>query len=241
MENKLKIAIQNNNDLYEAVFSQWDIPFQSNDEIWYSFEEVPPLYSNLVTRSPEWRPDATFTKIDNASSARQQDWSIKDSFAVLDLSEHGFAKLFEAKWIHLQLSDFRPLSITHPLIYKILANEEELSTWRLAWDVDEQIGINIFSPRLLNNPRVKFIAGYRKEKLICGCMVNESNSILGISNFYSPARELTYWSDMLGFIFGCFDNKEIVGYERYDLVNQLETIGFRSLGNLAVWIKTRNL
>jgi len=52
MDNKLRKAIWNNNGLYEVIFNQHHLSFQATENVWYSLEVAPPLYSNLITRSP---------------------------------------------------------------------------------------------------------------------------------------------------------------------------------------------
>ena len=100
MQDKLQKAICNNNELYEAILSSQDIKSHKTDSIWYSLENTPPFYSNLVTVSKEWKPDDVFRNIDfNYEKENWEEWSIKDSFAVLDLTEFGFTKLFDAQWM----------------------------------------------------------------------------------------------------------------------------------------------
>jgi hypothetical protein len=57
MDEQLRKAIRNHNDLYGAVFSSLHISFQETNAVWYSLEKAPPYYSNLVTRSPTWQTD----------------------------------------------------------------------------------------------------------------------------------------------------------------------------------------
>jgi hypothetical protein len=56
MDKKLQRAIDNNHGLYEAIFASHGIRWNKNASSWYCIEKVPPLYSNLVTRSAAWRP-----------------------------------------------------------------------------------------------------------------------------------------------------------------------------------------
>src|SRR5215204_6002619 len=110
MNEKLKKAILNNNDLYEAVCGAQNISFERTDAIRYALEKAPPLYSNLVTISENWQPDRVFDSI-NAEFEREnwEKWSIKDSFAALDLEPHGFKKVFDARWLYLEAAKFTPL------------------------------------------------------------------------------------------------------------------------------------
>ena len=161
MIDKLAKAIRNNNDLYEAIFSPQNIKTYRNDSIWYCLEKTPPLYSNLVTVSEDWKPDEIFRKID----ASLKNWSIKDSFGCLDLCEYGFEKLFDASWIYLEAANFKPIKTDINLRFEIVKSEEVLSNWRIAWDADEQLGKEIFNKKMLDNPKIFFVAGYEEEKV----------------------------------------------------------------------------
>lgn len=238
MIDKLHKAIRNNNGLYEAIFRRNYLHHQKTNSIWYSLEKTPPLYSNLITLSTEWQPDEIFRSIDLAyEKEKWQSWSIKDSFGVLDLEKYGFKKLFTAEWIYLEFANFKPKPANPYLSYKILTHKEDLSAWRLAWDSDEQLGKEIFVDKLLNDQKVKFVAGYQEDKIVSGCFVNKTDDVLGISNFFPTGEEAEYWSDMINFIFNSIEKLDIVGYEQNETVNKLHPLGFESIGNLSIFIK----
>lgn len=239
MKDKLKKAIRNNNDLYEAVFSPQQLQSNRNDSIWYCFDKTPPLYSNLVTVCEEWKPDDIFRAIDaNFKKENWGEWSIKDSFSNLDLREYGFEKLFVAKWIYLEAERFKSMKMDDKLIYKIVESADVLSDWRIAWDADEKLGKQIFHAELLDNPKVFFIAGYDKETIMSGCFINKTADVLGISNFFAPNENARYWSGMIEFVFDSIKVADIVGYERKNLAEKFQSLGFETIGNLTVWLKS---
>jgi hypothetical protein len=240
VEERLSRAIRNNNDLYEAVFTARALPFHANDSIWYCTEKTPPLYSNLVTRSAEWTPDDIFATIDRRyEEEKWKEWSIKDSFGTLELSSYGFTRLFDAQWIYLEAVRFMPAATKQGLRHEVLHREDALSAWRLAWDSDDALGEEIFDSKMLDDPAVRFIAGYRGATIVSGCLVNRTGGLLGISNFFSPAEAIDYWSDMVGFILDSIECSGITGYERNDLASGLHSLGFESTGGLTVWLKNR--
>jgi hypothetical protein len=240
MNDKLAKCIKNNNDLYQAIFESDHIKFHIKDDIAYTEKQIPPLYSNLVTRSKGWAPDDIFSNIDrHYEDENWSEWSIKDSFSVLDLAVYDFQKLFDAQWIYLQTTDFKPLERDDDLRYENIKTEKELSDWRIAWDSDVVLGEKIFKTKLLNNPNIDFIAGYEKARLISGCLVNKTDDLLGISNFFAPRQSISDWSNIVTFILKTIGNKDIVGYERESSVGALKILGFESLGSLTVWIKRR--
>lgn len=238
MKGKLQKAICNNKDLYEVILGNQNIKSHKSDSIWHSLEKTPPFYSNLVTISKEWQPDDVFRNIDfKCEKENWKEWSIKDSFAVLDLNKYGFTRLFDAQWMYLKAANFIPTEKSGNLRYEIVDKEETLSAWRLAWDFDERIGKEIFSPKLLNKSSVYIVAGYKEEQIVSGCFVNKTENVLGISNFFAPSKDIHYWSDIISFIFDSVEYLDIVGYERNELVDKLHLLGFESIGNLTVWLK----
>ncbi|HEV2708132.1 MAG TPA: hypothetical protein VGV59_19605 [Pyrinomonadaceae bacterium] len=240
MKPRLQKAIRNNNGLYEALFNSRQIKFSRTDSIWYSTEQTPPLYSNLVTLSSEWKPDAVFRAIDlHYEKEKWDEWSLKDSFGVLDLRAEGFAKLFDAQWVYLDAASFIPGSAEHDLSFAILTREDALAAWSRAWDDDERLGEELFDAKLLNNQKVHFVAGYSKAELVCGCLVNQTDDVLGISNLFAPGADVGYWSGLIDFIRGAIARLDIVGYERHETAERLRRLGFEPIGKLTVWLKKR--
>jgi len=131
MNEKLRKAILNNNDLYEAVFKPHKINFDGNDKIRYSLEKIPPLYSNLVTISQKWKPDEIFKAIDeNFKNENWKEWSIKDSFGILDPTKNDFKKLFDANWIYLESANFKPVRNSLKIRFEIIESQKTLQNWR---------------------------------------------------------------------------------------------------------------
>ena len=239
MNDKLQTAINNNHGLYQAIFNHHGVHLHIQEDIAYTEKKVPPLYSNLVTRSKGWRPDHHFTTIDgNYESENWSEWSVKDSFQALNLSRYGFEKLLDAQWIYLGRNNFTPVEPSR-LQYGLIKTMEDLSSWRLAWNLDVALGKGIFNEKLLDDPKIHFVAGYDEESIVSGCLVNETDDVLGISNFFSPDKAILYWSDVITFLGALFRHKDIVGYERDSLVNELVPLGFEGIGNLRVWLKKR--
>ena len=238
MNEKLKKAILNNNDLYDAVFSAQNMTFNRGRSICYSLEKTPPLYSNLVTVSQTWKPDETLKLIEgNFKNENWGKWSIKDSFAVLELEAFGFEKLFDANWLYLDVAKFTPVNNSLKLIYKIVEDEKVLAEWLKAWDSDEHLGSKVFQPAMLDNPKIYFVAGDDGEKIVCGCLVNKTADVLGISNFFAPDSNIEYWSEIIEFVHNSIEFAGIVGYERKDLVKKLQPLGFEATGDLTVWLR----
>lgn len=242
MKSKLEKAIDNNHGIYEAVFDSRQIPWTKTDDIWYSTSKVPPFNSNLVTRSFAWKPEEIFKSIDEESIKNGwESWSIKDSFNVLDLSPHGFVKLFEAQWLYLQSAAFLPVNNRSVLSYIVVRNEMELQQWREFWNVHNEGGnaVQIYRNSILGDKNLSFVLGKNLiGEVVSIFLLNKTDDVLGISNFYAPGT-LVYWSDAILFIEKTWGPIDIVGYERRELLSELSILGCESVGELSVWIKEK--
>ena len=94
-----------------------------------------------------------------------------------------------------------------------------------------------FMTDLLNDPKIYFVAGYKNEKIECGCLLNRTADVLGISNFFAPESNIEYWSEIIKFIFDTIKLTDIIGYERKDFSERLKDLGFEAIGNLTVWLR----
>lgn len=238
VEQKCQKAIENNHDFYEAVLADHGLQWIRSPLVSYCAQKVPTYYSNLVTRAPAWQPDQAFRAIDETfRHDGWPDWSIKDSFAHMDLRPFGFERLFDAEWIYLEAASFVPAREASELRYELVRNADALSAWRTAWDANPQLGKEVFYDSLLGDPKLRFVIGYRGAEVVAGCIVNKTDDVLGISNCFYPQKDILYWSEMVGFVQTAFGKTDLVGYERRDLVARLQGLGFESVGNLSVWLK----
>lgn len=245
--HELQQAVTNNNDFYDEVFGAHGLEFSRTDNAWYTLQRALPLNSNIATRSADWQIDWVFRAI--AERARQEawaSWSIKDSFAVLQLEQLGFQRLFDAKWIYLKAGEFKPLgSRARQLRYVVLTTPTLLAAWRAAWNNHEQgenLAETLYIDALLAYPRIKFIAGYDGPSMVSGCILNQSDEVLGISNFFPPNASSKCWADMVQFIQTEIKETGLVGYEQDDeILDGLTKLGFRAVGDLTVWINEGRL
>ncbi|HVG49902.1 MAG TPA: hypothetical protein VM899_17395 [Rubellimicrobium sp.] len=234
MSDLLQKAIDNHVGLYRTILSHLGIDWRIEPDLAYTGEKAPPYYSNAVSRSEQWRPDQRFQRIAEAATANGwTDWSIKDSNDVLDLAPLGFGRLLRASWIHLDAARLQPIS--HDLRFELVAEEEGLVRWRAAWDPDLQLGQLLFGPELLNDPDLAFVAGYDGDRLVCGCLVNRTGDVLGVSNFFVSGEPRARWAAMVSFIIGRLGRTSLVGYARNAPLADLQAIGFEPIGSLSVW------
>jgi len=68
-------------------------------------------------------------------------------------------------------------------------------------------------------------------------LLNKSDDVIGVSNFFVPVKTETIWSDLVQFIQNQFGPVDVVGYEDAETVSKIKSIGFESVGDLTVWLK----
>lgn len=236
--DKQKLASNNNLALYQAVFASHNKTLEHNDGIYFLPVKTPPLYSNLATRSEDWQPDDVFQQIDKlAKEESWDDWSIKDSFQCLDLTKFGFEKLFDAQWIYLESGHFSAAETSDPVDFKVVKSEDDLQLWIEVWGEGVELGNQIYNKALVENSDVLFIVGYVENKPKHVALLNKSEDVIGVSNFFVPEKTEAAWSSLVSFIQNHFGTKDIVGYEDAETVSKIKSVGFEPVGDLTVWLK----
>jgi hypothetical protein len=115
-------------------------------DAWVSETRSPPAYPDAVTLHRSVLADELLTRIDTSAGC-----SVKDSFASLDLSGHGFQVLFDAEWIHRPADGGGPRPAA-ALGWRIVEGVDELEAWATAHG-----GGAVFRPELLDDPRVAVV------------------------------------------------------------------------------------
>jgi hypothetical protein len=210
--------------------------------VWFSHETPPPFYSNLVVLSASISPaDIEAYLLDLESSSRARDWSIKDSYASLDLSSCGFTQLFEAEWIWRDPLQPTTRKAGVRLAWAPIANGAELVAWEDAWSGDARNGseprvTRQFPESLLARTDHAFFAGRLDGKVVAGGIANRSPGVVGLSNIFSAAAfaEET-WAALVGCASAAFPNTPLVGYERDAELRLAMNAGFVPIGPLRVW------
>lgn len=230
-------ASDNNLALYKSVFASHGIELQATKGIYYTAERTPPLYSNLATRSPEWMPEEIFGEIDKHYNEQSwSDWSIKDSFQCLDLTKHGFEKLFDSQWLYLESNTFTPQN-NEGIRFEIVTDSDGLQRWIETWGEGVELGNSIYKPELLEDDSVYFVIGYKDTKPDCVALLNKSDDVIGVSNFFVPDDTVSKWSSLVSFIYSEIEVRDVVGYEDAETLEKISVLGFESVGNLTIWLK----
>lgn len=214
-------AALNNAEWCDAVCRTHGLPGVLGPDSWVVPHRSPPRYPDVVTLRPD-ADDRFLERIDATGGA-----SVKDSFATLDLTRHGFQVLFEAEWIHREAGG--DAGAARPA--EAVTTPDDLSAWAAAHGVGE-----VFRPALLGDPRVTILALRDRDGTIAGgAAVNRSARAAGVSNVFGTTIPLDeVWRAVLAFL----PDVPLVGYESGDDLDLVERLGFRRIGPLRVWLRT---
>jgi hypothetical protein len=196
-------------------------------------------YPNLVTLSPT----AHLTSHPHALAElltikRAYTISVKDSFAVWDLTPFSFHELFRAQWIVRQAPVDLARQGTADLQWKHITSERELLRWEEAWSQPASSVGRLFLPALLHNPDICIIAAYQENQIVAGAIANRTREVVGLSNVFAPRQETErYWEGLLSLIATHYPSLPLVGYEQEESLTTALHVGFTTLGPLRVWIK----
>ncbi|MFB9390945.1 hypothetical protein ACFPM3_01255 [Streptomyces coeruleoprunus] len=199
-------------------------PGTFTDRAWTSADRTPPYYPDAVSLAPDAGPDDVLTGVDTTPGC-----SVKDSFATLDLTDHGFTVLFDAQWIH------RPagLPVSRPTPWQPVRTPAALADWEAAWSDGEPM--DLFRPGLLDTPGTYVLAGHDADGAVTGgAVVTHAAGAVGVSNLFGPPDEA--WPAVLAFAAERWPGTPVVGYEHGDDLAAALRHGFAPAGPLRIWL-----
>jgi hypothetical protein len=192
---------------------------------------TPPYDPDAVTLVANPRIPNLLSQLDNSAGC-----TIKDSYASLDLSEHGFRVLFDAQWI------VRPPVLQSPAPsagpqWEVVLDAPSLAAWGEAWRGDNGPA-NLFRLELLDHPSVVVLAARSLGRVVAGAIVNRSASVVGISNLFAGSGiTSTTWSRCIALVASLFPASTFVGYESGAELAAALLNDFEQVGPLRVWIR----
>jgi hypothetical protein len=239
LDDRCVRAARNNAEWCDAVCRAHNNRGEFHDDIWLNRKAVPRFYPNAGTLAePSPRQLALIDEL--IAAHLPPGWAVKDSFSMIDLESRGFRVLFDAEWIYLPVSRVKDVASARTSVrWEIVNNDLTLAEWESAWS--EAAGDTgkdrIFKPPLLENKDVAVVAGFRDGHIVAGAIANQSDGVVGWSNFFAPATEMfDHAAASLATIAGEFPDLPFVGYEHGDDLRNAHSIGFESIGPLRVWI-----
>jgi hypothetical protein len=228
-------CVRNSLHWYEAVFRAHGLSGRIADGLWLSHDDPPPYHSRAMTleRSPV---DAQVAALRELRAELPAPWSIKDSFAALDLEPLGFEPLFDAQWISRDPSPL-PRSSGGDEVWRRVTSLAERDPWETAWRAHGSPADRpVFVSALLADPTVALFGAYRGDTLVAGCAANRSADAVGFSNFFVADGDDEQLGAGGSAAVGRFGHGlPVVGYERGTALDRARRVGFEAVGPLRVW------
>jgi hypothetical protein len=235
----LRLATYNNAVWCDTICRSHNVPGKFHEDFWVCPQQTPTYYPNLVTLSPTTSLDpqqSTLAAI--LGENKEYGVSVKDSFAVLDLTPAGFRQLFQAQWIFHEATTGNVPPETSDLCWELIGSIEKLQQWEEAWAQTDSLSSRLFLPTLLDDADIGFVAGYKDQQIVAGAIANRTEGAVGISNVFTPEQNAEqYWLGLLNQITIHYPTLPIVGYEQDESLATALRVGFTKLGPLTVWIK----
>ena len=239
-------AARNNAIWCDTVCRAHGIPGEFYDSMWINRHPVPRFYSNVVTLSDQWRATTQLARIQALlDSDLAGNWSVKDSFCTLDLTDLGFQVLFEATWLWRAPAPIAPHDTGPRIRWTWVRGESELAQWETAWNgapanLSSTKQPRLFVPGLLADPELGFLAAYQDKAIVAVAIANRTENIVGVSNIFTPAagNDLC-WAGCIATVQDRFPGLPLVGYQRGPELAAAQKVGFERLQGLRVWIRQR--
>ncbi len=224
-DRRLDVAVRASAAWYDDVFRAHGIPTRREGWLWSALAEPPRWHSAAKTL----HPDVSTAQVVDAV-ARFESCSVADSFATLDLADHGFRPLFRATWL------YRPAPLgparAWPQGWTAVSDEEELAAWNAAQDTT-----GVLLPALLQHPRFTFLVRRSSGQLVAGAVLHRVDDAVELSNTWALGEE----ADEIGSMLGCADTLHpavaVVGYWRDDTLAPYTDAGFQAVGPHVVWVR----
>jgi hypothetical protein len=237
-------AARNNAIWCDTICRAHGIPCEFHAQIWLSRQPVPRFYPNAVTFVNPLAGSAQLAHIYQLlGEALPASAGVKDSFCTLELAPIGFQQLFEATWLWRASRPQLDREVAR-VDWVRVRDADELATWEVAWNgplAGEQSAplARVFSPALLADPDIVFIAALLHERIIAGAIANRTDDVVGLSNVFAPeGAAARFWPGCVGAAMDAFAGLPLVGYESGGELAIALSLGFEVVGPLQVWVRT---
>ncbi len=232
---EVALCVANSLGWYEAVFRTHGLSGTVTDGLWACRGKVPPYYSNALTVAPGWTATRAKALLDLASDLGRP-FSVKDSFATMDLDAGNVRELFSAEWMLLDPSTEPPAAEPRAAEWRRVTGEVELERWETAWrENGSPTDKPVFLPALLTDTDVALFAAYRDGRIVGGCVANRTPGAVGLSNVFAEDDETeSVAAGAIAETVRFAPGMPVVGYERGDELARFVRLGFRPVGPLRI-------
>jgi hypothetical protein len=228
----IRVAAQNNAEWCDAFCRSHGIIGHFRAGRWFSPVRTPRYYPDAVTLLPEITIEQVLSGIDTSEGS-----SVKDSFACLNLAAAGFRPLFRAHWLARKPAGRRVRSARR---WSVLTTAEQLGEWEAAWAALPE-GTGFFKPSLLKEETIGVLAGSEDDRVVAGAIANRSSTVIGLSNVFDVAGDLeSAWVGAAAIAAALWGEMTTVGYDSGDSLDAAHRGGFKSIGELVVWLNAHS-
>jgi hypothetical protein len=223
------IAAFNNAEWCDTVCRTHGIEGEFSPDAWTSASRTPAFYPDAVTLVVDPSVPDLLSRVDPSPGC-----SIKDSFASLDLTAHGFRLLFDAQWILREPTD--PHDHAALAQWTVVDEVDTFATWVDAWRGADGPH-DVLRAELLRMPAVTVLAAWNDDHIVGGAVLHRTRQVVGISNYFAnEGAAIDAWSGCLAAAGADCPGAEIVGYESGDALTAALASGFEAIGPLRVWV-----
>jgi hypothetical protein len=232
---EVNLCVANSLGWYEAIFRTHGLSGTLTDGVWACRGKVPPYYSNALSVAPGWTAAQAKVLLDLAGDLGRP-FSVKDSFAVIDLGAGNARELFSAEWMLLDPSTPPPEAEPGSAVWRRVTDADELDRWEAAWrENGSPAETRVFLPALIADPDVALFAADRDGRIVGGWAANRTPGAVGLSNVFAEDLDTesvaaAAVAETMRFAPGL----PVVGYERGDDLARFVRLGFRPVGPLRV-------
>lgn len=224
---------KNNAQWCDWVLSGLGSPGRWVTDIWYHPDDVPPIYPHADTLTDNTEQQLKHIKqLVNYRDGKSI--AVKDSWSKLNLTGLDFEIMFEAEW--LLYASSRVSVPEHDLKIERISTAKDLQEFTRccneAYNTPD-VPLDVFSPALLDNPDIVFLAGKVNDKIAAGITCVQSHGVNGLNNLFAFHKE----DELLMIREGMtvFPKTPACTYSGYDSVADYVHLGFQPMGKLRVW------
>ncbi len=221
MDARLRTAVDASLGWYEDLCGVHGTASELRDGLWSAVGPPPPLHSGVVTVEP----GVTAEQVLERRGATEG--GVKDSFAGVDLAEHGFALLFSASW----LSRPAPPEGAPPAGWTVVRTPAQLAAWTAGHDTAE-----VLLPGLLRRGHFAVLERRVDGTAVAGAVARLGSGAVDLSNVHAAPGHAVDWDELAAVVAHLFPGRPLVGYEQGDDLEAALAGGFTAVGDLRVWV-----
>jgi hypothetical protein len=226
VDPRLRTAVHASLQWYDDVFAVHGVPTSHADGLWCARGEPPRWHSAAKTVEPTVGAQRVVRAVEPFEHC-----SVADSFGTLDLSDAGFALLFEATWVHHEPLARPPGEM--PEDWSVVKHADELDRWNALHDT-----AGVLLPEMLGHRRFTFLAHDADDGLTGGAVLHDCRGdAVGLSNSWTlPGTSLDV-AALVACASMIHPGRGIVDYAWGDELDALVDGGFSGLGPQVVWVR----